>query len=307
MLVKDPPVEVAENLWMLGTREYPIYLYRADNECTIFEGGIGAVGPLLSEQTAAMGVNSEQVARIVVTHAHPDHVMAVPAFRRFFPRADVVASETAARTLSVEKAVSFFAKMDGLLRAALVEEGLVESRFQTVLPPENCIVVDRVVREGDTIDVGGGVAFRVLETPGHSDCSLCFFEPAGRVLIVSDATGFYMPQHGTWWPGYFTDYGKYVASIERLAGLGAEVLCLSHNGAIRGAADIAEYFRGAISATKQYHQRIIDEARAGKAVREIAETLGAEVHEKTPLMPLDFFQKNCALMVKLSLQHEGLG
>ncbi len=38
----------------------------------------------------------------------------------------------------------------------------------------------------------------------------------------------------------------------------------------------------------------------------IAEGLGAEIHEKKPLLPLDFFQKNCGLLVKLSLQHEGI-
>ncbi len=307
MLVKDPPVEIIDRLWMLGTSEYPIYLYRTEQECTIFEGGIGSEGPLLDEQITSLGISGARVTRIFLTHAHPDHVMAVPAFRQSFPRARVLASETAAQTLSVQKAVSFFTKMDETLGAALVERGLVGSQYQAVRPPENRIAVDQVVREGDSVDVGESVVFRILETPGHSDCSLSFFEPAGRVLIVSDATGFYMPQHGTWWPSYFSDYGKYLASIKRLAGLGAEVLCLSHNGAIRGADDVAEYFRGAIDATKQYHQRIVDESRSGKPVREIAETLGAEIHEKAPLMPLDFFQKNCALMVKLSLQHEEKG
>jgi hypothetical protein len=58
--------------------------------------------------------------------------------------------------------------------------------------------------------------------------------------------------------------------------------------------------------TKAYHARIVDAAKAGQTVREIAATLGAEVYEKTPLMPLDFFQKNCALLVKQSLKHEGI-
>ena len=306
MLVKDPPVAIAENLWMLGTSEYPVYLLRAGDECTVFEGGIGAVGPLLGEQLAARSVDGREVARIVVTHAHPDHVMAVPAFRQLFPRAEVLASEVAAKTLAAEKAVAFFAKMDGMLHAALVERGLVGSQYRAVPPAENRIAVDRVLREGDRIEVAPGVAFQVLETPGHSDCSLSFWEPGSRVLVVSDATGFYLPEHGTWWPNYFTDYGKYLASIERLAALGAEVLCLSHNGAVRGADDVAAYFRDVLQATKQYHQRIVDEARSGKPVRQIAEELGEEVHRLVPLLPLDFFQKNCGLLVKLSLRHEGI-
>jgi glyoxylase-like metal-dependent hydrolase (beta-lactamase superfamily II) len=181
---------------------------------------------------------------------------------------------------------------------------LVEGEEPAVAPEENHIAIDRVVGEGDSIEVGPGTAYQVLETPGHSPCSLSFFDPERKVLIISDASGYYMPTHNDWWPNYFSDYGQYVASLERLAGLGAEVLCLSHNGAIRGADDVAAYFQGAIEATRRYHGRIVDEAATGKSPREIGEMLGTEIHEKTPLLPVDFFQKNCGLMAKLSLQHE---
>ena len=94
--------------------------------------------------------------------------------------------------------------------------------------------------------------------------------------------------------------------MRRLADLGAEILCLSHNAVVRGADDVKTYFQRAIEATEAYHGRIVEEARSGKPARQIAETLGSEVHEKTPLLPVDFFQKNCGLMVKLSLRHEGI-
>ena len=44
----------------------------------------------------------------------------------------------------------------------------------------------------------------------------------------------------------------------------------------------------------------------GLSYRGIAEVLGSEVYEKTQLMPLDFFQKNCGILVKNSLRHEGI-
>jgi glyoxylase-like metal-dependent hydrolase (beta-lactamase superfamily II) len=150
------------------------------------------------------------------------------------------------------------------------------------------------------------VAFQVLQTPGHSECSLSFHEPGRKILLISDATGYYLPEHDYLWPNYFTDYGQYVGSMERLAGLEAEVLCLAHNAAITGAEEVAAYFRDMIERTRQYHARIVDGVRSGKPAGEIAEVLGAEVHEKAPRFPVDFFQKNCALLVKHSLRHEGL-
>jgi len=307
MLVKNPPVGITDKLWMLGTNEYPLYLFRGEREGTIFEGGVGAMGPLLLQQMDRLGIRRDFVKQVVITHAHPDHVMAVPLLRQAFPACTVLASEPAAKTLAAEKAIAFFSKVDVALTEALLRAGAIAEQHRPRPLAEMRIAVDRVIREGDAIPVDAGVSFRVLETPGHSECSLSFHEPGGRLLLISDATGYYLPDQRYWWPNYFTSYGSYLSSIERLAALAAEVVCLSHNGAIKGGEDVKAYFRGALAATQEYHRRIVAEARAGKPARQIAEELGAEVFAKTPLLPLDFFQKNCALLVKQSLQHEGIG
>jgi glyoxylase-like metal-dependent hydrolase (beta-lactamase superfamily II) len=165
--------------------------------------------------------------------------------------------------------------------------------------------VDRVLREGDLIAVEER-RWAVLETPGHSDCSISLHEPERGVLLISDATGYYLPESGTWWPNYFAGYAAYLRSMERLAALDSEILGLSHNAAVLGRADVRAYFAGAIAATQDYHQRIVAETKAGKTVRQIAEELGAEIHRQAPILPLDFFQKNCGGLVKQSLKHEGL-
>ncbi len=303
MLVKDPPVEIIDNLWMLGTNLYPLYLLRGRQGGTIIEGGMGAMGPVLREQLAQLGIAADSVRQVIVTHAHPDHVMAVPLFREMFPGVSVVASAIAAKTLQSEKAVAFFCKMDDMLTGALIQSGVVGQQHRRPPLTANQIAVDRAVKEGDAIEVDDGRALEVLETPGHSDCSLSFYERTRRILIISDATGYYLPECDAWWPNYFVDYGAYVRSIERLAGLDADVLCLSHNAVIRGADDIRDYFRRALAATQAYHERIVADAKAGKSAEEIAAALGAEVYEKTQLMPLDFFVKNCGLLVKISLKH----
>jgi glyoxylase-like metal-dependent hydrolase (beta-lactamase superfamily II) len=304
--MRDPPVEITHSLSMLGTNEYPLFLYKGGSGATIFEGGVGAMGPLMLEQMATLGIRRESVEQVVITHAHPDHVMAVPLFRQAFPGITVFASDAAAKTLAAEKAISFFCKIDGALTASLTKAGLVTEEHHPQPLAEQRIAVDRVIQEGDTIEVDAGAAFNVLETPGHSDCSLSFHEPADKILIASDTTGYYMPDHDYWWPNYFADYGDYITSMERVASLGAAVVCLSHNGVIKGADDVRAYFRGALAATEAYHKRIVDAARAGKSPREIAEELGSEIYGMTQLLPLEFFQKNCALLVKQSMAHEGI-
>ena len=305
MLIQAPPVEVGGNVVMLGTTAYPMYLIRGAREGAIIEGGISALGPLLQSQLQQLGVGPEYVRQAVITHAHPDHVMAIPGLREMFPGLSILASAAAAATLNAEKAVAFFRKIDAALTEVLHKSGAIGQTPAALPLAENRIVVDRVVREGDNIDVDE-LSWCVLETPGHSDCSISLHDAARGVLVISDATGYYLPESRSWWPNYFSGYAAYVASIERLAALDAEILCLSHNGAVVGRDDVREYFRSALTATRRYHDRIVAETKAGKPARQLAEELGAEIHGQTPLLPLDFFQKNCGLLIKQSLQHAGL-
>ena len=305
MIITNPPVAITDNLLMLGTLDYPIFIVRDGGEAAVVEGGVGACGPVLEEQLTKFGIARESVKQIVVTHGHPDHVMAVPAFRRMFPGAQVLASQIAAATMANEKAIGFFAKMDQALTAWLLGKGAITESQKPQALTEMKISVDRVLKEGDTLTVGG-LKFNVMATPGHSDCSLSFFEPARKIAIVADVTGFFMPATNSWWAMYFTDYGAYLNSNRRLAALGAEVVCLAHNAVITGADEVKEYFQGAIASAEAYHKRIVDAVKAGKDPRALAGELGVEIHAQTGPLPVDFFQKNCSLLIKNSLKHEGI-
>lgn len=302
MLIKDPPVEIAEGVWMLGTNEYPVFLVTSGDEGAIFEGGVGAVGPVVAEQLAGLDIAADIVKQIIITHAHPDHVMAVPAFRAMFDGVTVCASKTAAETLSVEKAVGYFAKIDGVLTEALIKAGSITDKHRPEPLAENKIPVDRILSDGDTVTVGE-LKFDCLATPGHSDCSFSFHEPEAGILIISDATGYYLPDSDYFWPCYFADYGAYIESIRRLGALDAEIVCLSHNAVIKGRDAVKAYFDGAIAATEIWHKRILAETETGKCAEMIGDELGAEVYQKTQLMSEGFFQKNCALLVKLSIKY----
>ena len=96
MLIQEPPVEITGRLLMLGTGAYPLFLFKGQQQGAIIEGGVGAMGPLVLEQMDKLGIAREFVKQLIVTHAHPDHVMAVPLLREMFPGITVLASETAA-------------------------------------------------------------------------------------------------------------------------------------------------------------------------------------------------------------------
>jgi 2-aminobenzoylacetyl-CoA thioesterase len=306
MLVTSSPAFITDNLLLLGPIQYPIYLVQSAAEALVFEGGVGACGPVVAEHLSRFKVSTDRVTQIVVPHGHPDHVMSVPAFRRLFPRAKVLASAAAAATMANEKAIGFFSKMDGALTQWLLKVAAIQEHHRPTPLTELKMPVDVIVKEGDTVSVGD-LRFQVLATPGHSDCHLSFYEPTSKMLIASDATGFYMPQFGErWWPNYFVDYGQYLNSLRRLAALDTEILCLGHNAVITGAPAVKTYFSGALAATEAYHQRIVDAVKGGTPVRQLAEQLGAEAHGCEDRLALDFFQKSCLSLIKHSLRYAGI-
>ncbi len=147
MLVQNPPVAMFDDFWMLGTKEYPLYLAKDGGEAALFEGGVGAVGKLLPQQLEALGVPGDSVRQVVVTHAHPDHVMAIPLFRALFPGVRVAASSVAAQTLAAEKAIAAFRDIDEALTGFLLRSRSIREEHRPEPLAEKKIAVDRLLKE----------------------------------------------------------------------------------------------------------------------------------------------------------------
>jgi glyoxylase-like metal-dependent hydrolase (beta-lactamase superfamily II) len=86
--------------------------------------------------------------------------------------------------------------------------------------------IDKMVYEGDQIDIGGRV-LEILFTPGHAPDSICLIDRENRLLFTGDT--FYLAPLYTHIEGSsFDDYAK---SASRLAGLASEIdsAITSHN------------------------------------------------------------------------------
>ena len=250
-----------------------------------------------------LGVGPEFVRQAVITHAHPDHVMAVPLLREMFPGCDL-GLRRGGRNAWRGEGGGLLPPDRRRLDRVLHKDGVDRRHADPPLPlAENRIAVDRAVGEGDVDRRRGHLLDACWRRPATAiAASACTTRPADAgdlrrhgLLHARRAT--------TWWPNYFTGYAAYVASMERLAALDAEVLCLSHNGADGRAEDVRDLLRrcDCRHAAVPRADRGRDESRASPS-RQIAEELGAEIHRQTPVLPLDFFQKNCGLLVKQSLK-----
>lgn len=86
--------------------------------------------------------------------------------------------------------------------------------------------IDKLVYEGDQIDIGGR-QLEILFTPGHAPDSICLLDRENRLLFTGDT--FYLAPLYTHIEG--SSFADYAASAARLAGLATEIdkAITSHN------------------------------------------------------------------------------
>ncbi len=102
------------------------------------------------------------VAAYLLTHGHVDHVSAVAAL--YDARPAPIAIHPADGSWAFGEANEFVPYYG---------------------PPDRPAEVERELEEGQTWE-DGGLTYRVIETPGHTPGSVCFFFPESNALIVGD-------------------------------------------------------------------------------------------------------------------------
>lgn len=199
---------IAEDLSMLeGRPRHGINIYVA-GEVLIDAGTRYAAGRILRQ------LRDTPLTSHAITHAHPDH-------------------QGASHRVCAEFDIPLLCG-DG-------DADAMESGDFASLAPVNPVTrwqmrfwvgpahpVSRRLKEGDTVG-----EFTVLETPGHSPGSVCFWRAADRVLItgdvlfgkhaVSNRPGLYEPP-----TGFTVDPARNRESIRRLADLNPATICFGH-------------------------------------------------------------------------------
>ena len=84
---------------------------------------------------------------------------------------------------------------------------------------------DRRLNEGDTVDLGDGLAFQVVALPGHSPGHIGLYEPTRRLLIAADA----LQGRGNGVLPLIFDSGRaYRQTLQKVMGLDIAVLTTGH-------------------------------------------------------------------------------
>lgn len=271
--------KVCDRLWYLGREESGVYLLEGNDSSLIISGGMSYLAPVVLEQIREFQINEEKIDKLIILHAHFDHVGLVPFFKRRYPALQIFALSRGWEILKMEKAIStinasslMVAKRVGV--ADLLKGLDLEWRDD---------VSGSVVSEGSVIDLGG-LTVRVLETPGHSSCSLSVYCPEIKALFPSDGGG--IPFEDIIAPAGNSDYTKYQQSLEKLSALPVDIFCADHYGYVTGE-EANAYIRNSMDSAKTHRVQMETIYRRTGSVEETVKEIVEEVYKKRPGYFLD--------------------
>ncbi len=161
------------------------YLIRGERPCLVETGAASSAGDVVAALDA-LGVRSQDLATIVVTHIHLDHAGGVGDLAAAFPQADVVVHEAGARHLVDPSRL--------MASAARVFGNVLDDLFGRLRPTDAERI--RVLTDGASVDLGGGRLLESFDSPGHARHHVGLLDSLTGDLYTGDAAGVWTPETG---------------------------------------------------------------------------------------------------------------
>ncbi|MEJ2737231.1 MAG: MBL fold metallo-hydrolase [Anaerolineae bacterium] len=226
-------MEIIPNVHRIpGMKGANVYLLLGDPLTLVDTGMPGSAGTIQT-YIEALDPPASDLARIVLTHHHLDHVGGLAALQ----------ARTSAQVLAHAGDAPF---ISGEVPPPQAQGALMRLLFRLVgrlTPQAEPVPVDVILHEGDRLDtfaplsaglLGGAT---VVHVPGHTPGSIALHFPSERLLICGDVINHRGRQLGPPPKPFTADMDQAIASLHRLAELDFDVLCPGHGPPLVGGAD----------------------------------------------------------------------
>jgi glyoxylase-like metal-dependent hydrolase (beta-lactamase superfamily II) len=201
-----------------------LYLIRGERIALIDTGAADSPETVLAPALRELGLACSDIALLLNTHAHLDHAGGNADMKRRSGARIHLHALDLPMARSTDAQVEFHCAP---LRALDFPPEAVRERVDHVRrnagEPTDA---DRLLADGDRIDLGGGLVLSVVHCPGHSPGHVAYFWESEGVLFTADAVQGQGARPGSY-PYYF-DAASYRQSLSKLDALQPRVLCAGH-------------------------------------------------------------------------------
>ena len=289
--------KITEDFHALGHPAIPIYL--VDGQApAIFDTGFAFLADLYIREIKKV-LGNRQPAFCFITHAHFDHCGSTASLKRHFADMQVIASRQSADILNNPKAIQLIEQLNRAARQ-MTADLRIDHSYDGEFEP---FAIDRHVSDGETIQLAADLHVRAIETPGHTRDCISYLVEEKNILLTSEALGQENPK-GVVVTDCLSDFDAYRASLRKLAGLGAEVICPGHFFVYTGE-DAIHYANRAVVACQQFRTLVETLHREKRGDRlQIMQRIKAIEYDGTsgPRQPEDAYLLNLEARVKAVLQ-----
>ncbi len=251
------------------------FLVAAETAAVTDAGIIGTASRLVDDIKANLAPECE-LRYLLITHAHFDHIGGIPELRAAFPKIEVIASPLAAELVESEN------YLRSVFDANVESSAALQSSAETTFGQwREGFRIDRVMGDGDTIQLGDGVDVKAVACAGHSDDSFVYYIHSDTALYAGEAVGAFHGR-GKFSASFTTSKKSYIASIQKLHKLELRIIGFSHTGALSGM--LAQtYLDSAVQTADTFATTIRTHLEEGLTKEEVANILYPELLEaKTP-------------------------
>lgn len=266
--------KVHDRIWLLGREESGVYLLEGNDGSMMVSGGMSYIVSDILQQFKEFAIDENRIKKLLILHAHFDHVGIVPFFKRRLPEMEVCGSERATEILQMDKAVLTINEFSRNVAKRMRQEE-VYSLYDLEWRKDVSV---KTLKEGDRIDLGN-LEVLIWEIPGHSSCSIAAYLPEFKVLFPTDGGG--IPFDQTIITSGNSNYTQFQQSLERMKELEVNYYCADHYGYVTGE-EANEFILKSIETAKKTRAQIEEAYRLTRDIDRAAQQLISSFYEENP-------------------------